>query len=237
MQSKERLSWVSSILPDSKAVPTPLMLSASQSELRDMMNGETGKLLELRGELEKDMEIVSEEFISSHDFDTNYACLWKIRNKRSDYQIKIEDFVDMFSEVLEDATVLDEWTEEISNIGKLVKKYVNEMTDIALQKSAKPPPKPKPKPVKIASASEKAANTKWMKDFTEKNHIGCQYSGCTYVDKAGHSYLFKTRNIDQVPSSQVQTASVVEEAAVGNHGQHLPDDALPGQAAAVDHPG
>ena len=93
MQSKERLTWLSSILPDSKAVPTPLMLSASQSELRDMMNGETGRLLELRGELEKEMEKISEEFISSHDLDTNHSCIWKIRNQRSDYQIKIEDFV------------------------------------------------------------------------------------------------------------------------------------------------
>ena len=66
MQSN-KLTWLSSILPDSKAVPTPLMLSASQSELKDMMNGETGRLLELRGELENEMEKTCEEITSSHD--------------------------------------------------------------------------------------------------------------------------------------------------------------------------
>ena len=94
----EKLSW-SLLLPDSKARPTAAMLSASQEELMDMMHGETGKLLELRRELYKEMERISEDFVSTLDLDTAWPYLAQIRISKSEYQNQVEDFVDMFSEV------------------------------------------------------------------------------------------------------------------------------------------
>ena len=55
---------------------------------------------------------------------------------------KIEDWVDTYSELLEDTTVLEDFTEEINTIGNNVKEYTNKMTDIALQKSANSSSKP-----------------------------------------------------------------------------------------------
>ena len=65
MQSQEKLAWLPHILPGGRGTPPSSQLSsASQSELSAMMHGETGDLLELRRELEKEMEKISEGFIS-----------------------------------------------------------------------------------------------------------------------------------------------------------------------------
>ena len=61
MQSKERLSGLSQYLPGGPcALPTPQMLSASQSDLETLMHVETEKLLGLRKKLEKEMERISD---------------------------------------------------------------------------------------------------------------------------------------------------------------------------------
>ena len=74
----ERLSWLPKVLPapggpgprwPCVSIP-PELLSASQVELKTRMHGETGKLLELKGELEKEMKRISEDFISSHYMET-----------------------------------------------------------------------------------------------------------------------------------------------------------------------
>ena len=132
---------MSQFLPDSKAAPTAAMLSASQTELMDMMHGETGKLLEFRKELDK------EDFISSLDLDTTWSFLAQIRRSKSEYQNQVEDFVDMFTEVLDDPNVLNEWTEEVTNIGKKVKDHANKITEIAaLKLPSRATPKPKSRP-------------------------------------------------------------------------------------------
>ena len=58
------LNWLLIFLPTKSPCwpcvsPTDQMLAASQSELKAMMNGETGKLLKLRSELETEMERIS----------------------------------------------------------------------------------------------------------------------------------------------------------------------------------
>ena len=156
---------MSQLLPDSKAAPTAAMLLASQTELMDMMHGETGKLLELRRELDKEMERNLEDFVSNLDLDTTWPHLTKIRRKKSEYQIQVEDFVDMFSAVLDDPHVLDEWTEEVTNIGKTVKYHANKITGIvALKPPIRAAPRPKPRPInpQSYSASERAEMTRWL---------------------------------------------------------------------------
>ena len=165
MQSQERLSWICQILPGSKAVPTAAMLSASQTELMDMVHGETGKLMELRGELEKEMKKLSEEFISSHTYEETESYLDVIRKLKGDYQNEIEDFVDMFSEVLEKPHFLSEWTEEVSNIGKIVKDHRNKIRDIAFQIAPRPLPKPKYRPIQSVAPIERADMTSWLSDI------------------------------------------------------------------------
>ena len=58
------------------------------------MHGETGKLLELRRELEKEMNLITEDFITSN-YKVIESHLDKIIKNKHDYQNRIEDFVDM----------------------------------------------------------------------------------------------------------------------------------------------
>ena len=141
---------MSQLLPDSKVRPTAAMLSASQAELMDMMHSETGKLLEMRRELDKEMERISEDFVNNLDLDTTWPHLTQIRRKKSEYQIQVEDFVDMFTEVLDAPHVLDEWTEEVTNIGMKVKEHTNKIIEtVAENPPIKAPPKPRPRLDKI----------------------------------------------------------------------------------------
>ena len=66
MVYQERLPWSCLVPGGPCSFPTSDMLSASQTELNGMMNEKTGKLLELRRELEKEMELRSKDFVSSH---------------------------------------------------------------------------------------------------------------------------------------------------------------------------
>ena len=65
MYSQGSLLWTSQLFPDSRprVVPSAVMASASQKQLKEMMHGETGKLLELREELEKEMERITEDYV------------------------------------------------------------------------------------------------------------------------------------------------------------------------------
>ena len=130
-----------------------------------MVHGETGKLMELRGELEKEMKELSEEFISYHTYEETESYLDVIRKLKGDYQNEIEDFVDMFSEVLEKPHFLSEWTEEVSNIGKIVKDHRNKIRDIAFQIAPRPLPKPKYRPIQSVAPIERADMTSWLSDI------------------------------------------------------------------------
>ena len=144
MQSMERLSWLSKILPAPGGPcwpcvsPPPELLSASQLELNAMMHGETGKLLELRRKLEKEMERISEDFISSHCGETE-SFLDQIRELRNKYQDEIKDFVENFTVVIEDPRVLHEWTQEVKNIGILVKRHSHRIRLKAFQLTSTSP--------------------------------------------------------------------------------------------------
>ena len=174
MSSKSEMLWTHILPGKYRAVPSPLLLSASQPELHTMMHGETEKLLQLRRELEKEMDRISEGFISSNWLEVE-SYLDHIRKLKNNYQDDIEDFVEQYIEVLEIPNVLDEWTKEVMDIANIVKRHADKIRTRALQVSARPPPKPKPS--QFASASEKAAMTKWLKDFTEKHHIGEGFEG------------------------------------------------------------
>ena len=66
MSSIDMVLWPSYMYPDGpRPPPSPYMKSATQVQLKAMMHGETGKLLELKEELEKEMKLISEEFISN----------------------------------------------------------------------------------------------------------------------------------------------------------------------------
>ena len=95
MESQERLAWLSRLLPGGPcSFPTAQMLSASQTELKAMMNEKTGKLLELRRELEKEMELRSEECISYHCSVQIETFLEHIKKMKDEYQDEIEEMVD-----------------------------------------------------------------------------------------------------------------------------------------------
>ena len=72
-----------------------------------MMHGETGRLLELRRELDKAMEMISDNHISIYYKDIE-TYIYKIVDLKGDYQSEVEDFLNMYSVVLEGPSVLDE---------------------------------------------------------------------------------------------------------------------------------
>ena len=79
------------------AYPTPEMCTASQLELKAMMQVDIGKLLDLKIELEKELEVVSECAISSTILKSELY-LGKIRDIKIDYQLEIF-ILDMFIQV------------------------------------------------------------------------------------------------------------------------------------------
>ena len=166
MHAQEKMTcsaWLSNLLDGNyKAAPTAHMLSASQNELRVMMHGETGKLLELRRELEKEMERISEDFISTH-YKEIHKNLSNITGLRIDYQNEVKDFMNMFTEVLDDTSVLDEWTNVVGDIGKVVKEFRVKVRLLANQLDAKPPVPPRPIPdVKpVLSVKERKEMNRW----------------------------------------------------------------------------
>ena len=98
------------------------MLAASQPQLRIMLHGESCKLLELRRNLVEEVEKISEDFISSHHSDTE-SYLGHIKELKNVYQDGIKDMVDMYTPVLENCEVLDEWTKEVKDIARIVKEH------------------------------------------------------------------------------------------------------------------
>ena len=134
-----------------------------------MMHGETGKLLELREELEKEMKRISEDFISPRYSEVE-CYLDKIREMKSDYQDEIEDFIDKYIDFLHNPKVLDDWLKEVMDVATVVKNHANIIRTRALQLAARPPPKPA-NMIKFEE-TEKAALTTWLKDFTDRHGIG-----------------------------------------------------------------
>ena len=72
------------------------------------------------------MELRSKDFISSHCSEQTEVFLDHIKKLKNEYQDEIEEMVDMFSPVLADPEVLDKWTQEVKDIGILVKKHAIE---------------------------------------------------------------------------------------------------------------
>ena len=145
-----------------------------------MMNGETGKLLELRRELEKEMQRISEDFISSHYMEVE-SFIAMIRELKDDYQDSIELFVDKYMAVLEDSHVLDEWTKEVTEIADKVRIHADRIRTkaVLLSASVRPPAKSTSKrnsrfqQMSYTTEIHQPAATMWLNSFLAKHGIYC----------------------------------------------------------------
>ena len=143
MQSKEGQPLLSSMLLSGPMISSPSgMLSASQEELKAMLQGETRNLLEKKMKLFSEIGRVSESDISPNLQEVN-ICLDQIKLFRNEYLNETVDFIRDYKQVLKDISVLDEWIKEIDDISKLVKDLVKDVTAYALQLSSNSPARSK----------------------------------------------------------------------------------------------
>ena len=108
MQSKEGLPLLSSMLLSGPIIRPPSgMLSASQEELKAMLQGEERNLLEKRRKLFSEIGRVSESDISPIPQEVK-ICLDQIKLLRNEYLNETVDFISDFKQVLNDPSVLDQ---------------------------------------------------------------------------------------------------------------------------------
>ena len=108
-------------------IPSILANSASKMKLIDMMPRETENLSKLKEELLMYVKKMSEENSSTE------VLLKKIRDMKNSYQDAVEDFVDVYKEVLETPDVLAVWTQEVKSIGRELRPYTDKIKFRALQ--------------------------------------------------------------------------------------------------------
>ena len=101
-------------------------MSATKMELHGMMHEETENILVLGERLMKEMDIISEDFISSRYSEVE-TFLGRIKAMKNTYQDEMEDFVEKYIEVVENPQVLEKWTKEVVNIASIVKKHANKI--------------------------------------------------------------------------------------------------------------
>ena len=132
MNSMEELLWEHNLHPERfRVAPSPALAAPSQSELKHLIEEEIEYLLELREKVVEEMKTISEDFISTRTPKTEIY-LDKIKELKNAYQDKIEDFVEEFIEVLKNPHVLDEWTQEVKDIARIVKRHANKIRTRAL---------------------------------------------------------------------------------------------------------
>ena len=173
MFSDERLLLSSQLFPNQLRTATTSVLwsAASRCQFNAMMHGETGELLELRKELEKEMEEISEDFISTRSSEVEMY-LDKIKKMKIEYQGKIDDFIEKYQDLAEDP-VLDKWRKEISvsGIANEVKLHANKIRIKTMEVSVSGPYKPV-NVKKTYTESEKVAATTWLLSFMDRHVIG-----------------------------------------------------------------
>ena len=145
-----------------------LLRSTSDKQLADMMYEESKKLLEIRKELIRVIEAVSEDYITNRCFEVE-THLAEIKAMRNGYQNEVEDFIDMYLEVSKNPEELDKWMLEVKEIGLVVKKHAKQIRSRAfhISASAQPPETPplstamhsKPPVILV---SEKAEACTWL---------------------------------------------------------------------------
>ena len=197
-QGKLLLSNEMCLGPHSRDAPSALLRSATQVQLKVMMHVETGKLLELREELEKEMEVISPDFISTRLSEVE-TYLDQVKVLKNAYQDEVEDFVDKYIEVLENPHVLDEWTKEVREIAEVVKKHAHLIRTKAMEVTASANLS-KPDPVNF-SKSEKAAISKWMIDFTKKHGIGEQLRSIQHGQEPSKTNDLRPFNSEKISAS------------------------------------
>ena len=106
-----------------------------------MLKEETRDLLDMRRDLDTEMKRISEEFISTHPQETK-SCLENIKSLRNKYRNRIEDLVEMFSQVLsgtaELSMFLKKWCSEPRAISRIVKEHAIHARAYALKLAAYP---------------------------------------------------------------------------------------------------
>ena len=73
------------------------------------------KLMDLRRDIEKEMELMS-EWVISFSIPESEHYLSKIRELKCEYQVEIEVLIDKFTLVIKDSEVLDRWTVDLDDI-------------------------------------------------------------------------------------------------------------------------
>ena len=106
-----------------------LLDSATKRKLIGMMPRVNKRLLKLKDELVKSVKRMSEECASSA-VETDLAT---VRSMKNVYQDEIEDFVELYENVLENQEVLEEWTQEVKNVARELRKYTDIMRARALE--------------------------------------------------------------------------------------------------------
>ena len=108
------------------------MLSASQEELKAMLQGEERNLLDKRRKLFSEIERVSESYISPNPKE-NKICLDQIKVFRNEYLNDTVDFISDYKQLLKDPSVLDEWIMEIDDISQKVKELAKDIEAYAVK--------------------------------------------------------------------------------------------------------
>ena len=206
--------------PNQPSSPTSFaaMKSSSKKQLSIMMHAETGKLLELREKLRKEMERISVEFISSRYSEVE-SYLDRILDMKDIYQDEIENYVDNNFEFVENTLVVEKWTQEVKDIADLVYKHADMIRTEALKVSADVLPK-KLTEAKNVSNSEKGSVNNWLSNLMKKHGIGLQLRG---VSSRTNSHLEESDKI--MKSKQAKEESVLH-VKVKDKPQHISERGL-----------
>ena len=96
----------------------------------------------------------------------------EIKDSKNNYQNEIEDFVDKYTEVVNDSNLLDEWSKEVKNIAEVVKKNTINIRKMALHQTNSTEKQYRPVPAMLWNMSDRIALTNSLRNFTQKHGIG-----------------------------------------------------------------
>ena len=133
-----------------------------------MIQNDIKKLQGLREQLLCEMERTSQGFVSTRYWNSEIV-IDQIKDSKNNYQDEVEDFVDRYTEVVENSKLLDEWSKEVKDIAEVVKKNTTKIRKMALQQTHSTEKPYRPVPAMVWSMSERIAMTNWMREITGNN--------------------------------------------------------------------
>ena len=143
-----------------------LLNLATKRKMIGLMPTVTRRLLKVKEELLKEVKRMAEDYFSP-EAETHLAI---IRNMKNVYQDEIEDFVELYKEVLENPKVLEGWTQEVRNIARELRQYTDRIKTRAFQVSVPAGRASKPVHMKSFAVLERAAQNQasnWLKATLE----------------------------------------------------------------------